>query len=143
MSQTSMHNEAMILRNEHASLDREITEWRTWWKQLDELGDPNFGQMGDRLERFRDHLQGHFAHEESDAGVALFANLPPELSKQADDLRDEHGKLLQQLNALVDRLHVCDLEHDCWGSARQDFETFLDQLNTHETAEDALLDRIT
>lgn len=144
MSQTgtSTQRESAALRNEHASLEREVAEWREWWTQLKEIGDPHFGEMGDRLARFRDHLSAHFQHEETQECLPLVLAVSPLTAQQIARLRDEHQQLLDDLDRLIERLHACDLERDCWGQARQDFETFLDRLNTHEAAEDRLLDRV-
>lgn len=142
MRQENTTSEAAALRSEHASLDGEIAAWRQWWRELSEMGDPHFGEMGDRLAHFREHLAGHFAHEESQGCLSLVIGLPPEAVKQMATLRDEHSSLMEELDRLVTGLHACDSEFDCWGKARQEFERFLDRLDTHESAEDSLLDRL-
>lgn len=142
MSHSSIEEAISVLRNEHAALDQDIADWRIWWKQLNEMGDPHFGEMGDRLARFRAHLQDHFAREESGGCLSLEQKQPRGILNQAQHLKSEHPGLLQELDTLIQHLHACDLEHDCWGRARQDFESFLNRLNTHEAAEDDLLKRM-
>lgn len=134
--------EVAALKREHASLDDEIFEWRQWWGQLSELGEPHFGEMGDRLAQFREHLAAHFEHEERHGCLSLVLELPDDLVQQTADLRDEHPRLLSELDELITRLRKCDPELDCWGKARDEFEAFLDQLNTHEDSEDAMLDQL-
>lgn len=142
MNQENIQAEVKALRDEHASLDCDIAEWRSWWRQLNEMGDPHFGEMGDRLARFREHLQDHFSHEESDGCLTLATKNSRGLSGQVKQLKSEHPELLDELDELIRRLHACDEEFSCWGQARQDFDAFLDRLNAHEAAEDALLERM-
>ncbi|MCA9073387.1 MAG: hemerythrin domain-containing protein [Planctomycetaceae bacterium] len=142
MNSDITESDVAALKREHSSLDDEIAEWREWWGQLRDLGDPHFGEMGDRLAQFREHLAAHFAHEESQGCLSLVMELPDNLVKRIAELRDEHPKLLGELDQLISQLQQCDPQLDCWGKAREEFEGFLDQLNTHEEAEDAFLDQL-
>ena len=142
MNTSKVSSESAVFRKEHASLDHEIADWRTWWRELSELGKPQFGEMGDRLTHLREHLAAHFAHEESQPGLDLSLSLPPRDVQKMAALRDEHKKLLGELDRIVDRLSGCSAEYDCWGKAREDFETFLNRLNAHEEAEETLLDSL-
>jgi len=142
MSQQNTQADAARLKSEHASLDREIADWRTWWRELNEMGQPHFGEMGDRLAHFRAHLAAHFAHEESQRGLSLVAELPPESVKRLAQLRDEHGSLMEELDRLIMRLQGCEPEVECWGGAHQEFEAFLGRLDAHENAEEAVLSRL-
>jgi len=142
MSTSKVKSESAVLRKEHASLDHEIADWRTWWRELSELGKPQFGEMGDRLTHLREHLAAHFAHEESQPGLDLSLNLPPNDVQRMAALRDEHKKLLSELDHIINRLCGCSAEYDCWGKAREDFETFLNRLNAHEEAEEAVLNSL-
>lgn len=130
------------LRNEHASLNREIEDWRAWWKELSDFGQPHFGEMGDRLALFRDHLRRHFEHEESVESMTMVRQLPSREVGLAADLRDEHATLLGELEQIIDALRACEPEFDCWGQARQAFETFLDRLHAHEEAEERIRERL-
>lgn len=134
--------EVVALKREHSALDNEIFEWRQWWEQLSELGQPHFGEMGDRLAHFREHLSAHFAHEESQGCLALMSQLSERASNEAKRLREEHPQLLIELDQLISRLRQCEPAFSCWGSARQEFEEFLDRLNSHEESEDALLNQL-
>ena len=142
MSQPTSQTDVATLKREHSDLDDEIGEWREWWGQLSQLGDPHFGEMGNRLAQFREHLAAHFAHEESQGCLSLVMELPDDLVRRTAELRDEHPKLLSELDALIARLKQREPEFDCWGNAREEFEDYLDRLNSHEEAEDTLLDQL-
>lgn len=130
------------LQKEHTLLDREIADWRAWWRELSEMGIPHFGEMGDRLTRFRDHLAAHFAHEEQQGCLPVVIGLPAGSVKQMAELRDDHSPMLAELDRLIARLQACEPDFGSWRNARQDFEAVLDRLNQHEQAEDHLLDQL-
>jgi chromosome segregation ATPase len=142
MNRQDTRAEVASLKTEHSSLEREIADWRQWWAELKELGRPQFGEMGDRLAQFREHLASHFAHEESQKALNLVENLPPETVRQLAKLRDEHGGLLEELDRLIERLQACKPQFDCWSDARKQFDAFLTRLDTHESAEEAAYGRL-
>lgn len=130
---------AYSLEHEHRELNREIEEWRRWWRELSELGEPHFGEMGDRLAQFREHLSAHFRHEEFRGPLA--GPLPAQAADQAAAIWQEHAQLLAELDDLIRRLHACGPDVGCWGEARQAFETFLDRLHAHEVHESQVIAR--
>ncbi len=142
MSLNEIQAHDSVIKKDHESLEREIAEWRAWWGELSEIGNPHFGEMGDRLARFREHLAAHFKHEEDEGFLSLVMEADRDLILQIAELRDEHGKLLAALDELIGRLHSCDPVLGCWGKARELFEDFIDQLNTHEESEEALLEKL-
>ena len=142
MSRIISELEVAALKREHSALDDEIFKWRQWWEQLNEMGQPHFGEMGDRLAHFREHLSSHFEHEERQGCMSLMKHLPEKGADQAEALRKEHPQLLGELDHLISQLQQCEPAFTCWGSAREEFETFLDQLNSHEESEDALLEQL-
>lgn len=123
------------LKAEHESLSHEIDDWRKWWGELSQMGWPRFGEMGDRLARFREHLAAHFAHEERLGALPIVSEQSPENVAALAELQDEHRPLLEELQGLIDRLKQCEPDVDCWGNARQEFEVFLGKLYHHEEAE--------
>lgn len=141
MSRQGTQPEVARLKAEHSSLEREIADWRKWWAELREMGQPHFGEMGARLAQFRTHLAAHFAHEESQKALALVEELPPETVARLAELRDEHSGLLEEIDGLVERLQACQPQFDCWGDARREFDAFLTRLGAHETAEEAAYGR--
>ena len=121
------------LQQEHDSLQQEIGEWRRWWNELSQMGEPHFGEMGTRLARFRDHLSQHFQHEEFRGPLA--GRTDPE----AASVWREHAQLLGELDQLIARLQKCGSDVGCWGGARRDFEGLLDRLHAHEEHEDRIV----
>jgi hypothetical protein len=142
MNRQDTRTEVASLKSEHTSLEREIAEWRHWWAELKEMGQPHFGEMGARLARFRGHLAAHFAHEESQKALSLVDDLPPETVRRLAELRDEHSGLLEELDGLVERLQSCQPQFDCWSDAREQFDAFLTRLDAHENAEEAAYGRL-
>lgn len=130
--------EAATIKSEHASLNREIADWRQWWEELKEMGQPHFGEMGGRLAQFRAHLVTHIAHEEK-----LLSESTAEVAKQLPRLRDGHAGLLSELDRLIERLRACEPDFECWSAARLDFDRFLDHLQAHEADEERLFARYT
>ncbi len=131
-----------VIKKDHESLEKEIAEWREWWGELSELGSPHFGEMGDRVARFREHLAAHFEREEDEGFLSLVIDADRDAAPQIAKLRDEHAELLAALDDLIARLRRGDPVLDCWGRAREEFEDFIDRLNCHEEAEDALLEKL-
>lgn len=134
--------DAGSLTTEHSSLNREIADWREWWAELKEMGLPNFGEMGARLARFREHLAAHFEHEENEKSLALVEQLPHETLDRLAQLRDEHAGLLADLDHIVERLQACDPQFEGWSDARSEFDAFLTRLKAHENAEEAAYRRL-
>lgn len=137
MSRQRTQAEVASLKAEHSALEREIADWRTWWSELKEIGQPHFGEMGNRLAQFREHLAAHFTHEESQTVLGLVDDLPPETVERLAELRDEHSGLLEEIDGLVERLKACEPQFDCWSDAGKEFDAFLTRLNAHESAEEA------
>lgn len=125
------------LPKEHLELEQEIADWRRWWSELCEMGEPHFGEMGDRLEQFRTHLLTHFQHEELHSPLA--GPVPPHSMDAVAGLWQDHADLLAELDLLIRRLHACGPDVGCWGDARRDFEAFLEHLFDHEAREQKVL----
>ena len=120
---------------EHAELDRQVDEWRTWWCELSEMGQPRFSEMGQRLRTFRENLAEHMRHEESSRYLQGLARGNPDHQDEAAQLWRGHHQLLNRLDALIARLSSCNPDYCCWSAARRDFEAWLEALHTHEREE--------
>ena len=119
---------------EHDVLDREIGEWRVWWNELAQLGQPRLGEMRDRLAHFRDHLAAHFRTEE--VGILpTLTGLDSAVREHLELLFDEHEQMLQATDALIEKLSGDNPEIDCWGKARDEFEEILNGVLCHEILE--------
>lgn len=122
----------------HQGLDREIAQWRSWWGELAEMGRPSFGEMASRIGCFRELLSKHFAEEENGVFLTLVTQAEPQTVARIAELQDEHRTFLRDIQRLIDRLSDQEQGIECWGAARDEFEEFLDRLNSHEEAEEEL-----
>jgi hypothetical protein len=125
-------------QSEQHAMHRKINEWRRWWKELSDIGQPRFGELHDRLRSIRDHLAAHFQHEEQSGFFQRVIEIEPECADQATALLAEHQKFLNDLNRLCTKLGPEEPEFESWGEANQAFEEFLRELEQHEKQEHAL-----
>lgn len=141
MTSTELLELQRVCRRAHAGLHEEIGEWREWWRQLCEIGQPNFGEMAARMAHFREHLEFHFSEMERGGCASSFTKAEPQISAEIRKLKEEHPVLLKELDAIIEELHSLQ-PNVCWGEARQRVEDFLDQLHEHEQAEERLIHSI-
>lgn len=91
----------------------------------------------ERLERV---LVAHFDHEEAEAGFfAEVLGMAPTLARELDALRQEHPRLAEQIEGVVEAARWAGLSSQSWGRVSQGFEAFVRQLERHESAEDLLV----
>ena len=124
---------------EHRELMRKVAELRQWWEQLDELGSPRFGEMGDRLSELREVLATHFADEEEGGYLASALAVAPQFSERAAQLQKQHAEFLQTLERIIADLKAPEPRCQGWNEARLRVEKFLAQLRQHEAAENAIV----
>lgn len=124
-----------MLQNEHAQLNREIEELRSWWQELRQIGSPHFGEMADRIHAFRDHLADHFQHEVSYRERAGATQLSKNAHERLAELHGQHDQFLEKLDRLQVRLSACEPGFDCWGDAGCAFDAILNDLEEHEANE--------
>lgn len=125
-----------VLEHEHHELERQAADWRDWWHQLSELGQPHFGEMSSRLLRFREQLSTHFQHESSHGPLASHRG------ESVTEILREQAALLQELDELIGRLQERGPDACCWGDAGREFEEFLDRLHVHQQRESQLIARL-
>ncbi len=130
------------LEQEHQALRQEVEEWREWWRELRDLGQPRFGEMGERLAQFQAHLQSHFRHEEQCVPLPESANMPSGAGERIHRWRNDHEQLLSKLDAIITQLTECGTNFACWGDARTEFEAFLDHLQRHDAEELELFEEL-
>jgi iron-sulfur cluster repair protein YtfE (RIC family) len=126
---------------EQDSAHRKIAQWREWCRELCEMGDPRFGEMGTRLEQIRSDLSRHFTHEDRGGCFGKIAAAHPELAERIARIEAQHEELLGDLDEMIERLETCEPGFSSWGDARTAFESFLNRLEQHERAESAVLDQ--
>jgi len=131
---------ATQFHEEQDRLHDRISEWRSWWEELSEWGEPRFGEMAQRLRLIRDRLRQHFQHEESAECYEQISRIGPKYREESDRLVSEHGPLIDRLEYLCAQLEGCEPGIDCWGDAKRMFEEFLQELRSHERDENTLID---
>lgn len=130
--------DARQLIDQHNAIQREISDWREWWYELKELGDPRFEEMGVRLGKLYEQLVKHFQLEERSGFFDRMRETHPERRRDVVDLQHQHRHLLASLERIVARLSGPETGYKGWGAAHRDFEEFLDRLHSHEVEEDEL-----
>ena len=140
MNETERQSLTEEFQNEQHAMHRKIDEWRQWWQELSEFGQPRFGELHDRLRSIRDQLAAHFQHEEQSGFFQRVIEFKPEYEDHAAKLLKEHQNVLNELNALCRRLGKAEPEFESWGEANQAFEAFLQKLETHEKQEQTLFE---
>ena len=122
----------------HNMLRSEIDQLNVWLKEADEYGRPQFGQLGDRVQAIRNVVADHFALEDEGGYMSGPLQAAPELADRAEELHDDHARLLAEFDALAAELQECPCRYDCWSAARHDFQRVLDHLELHEHRENEL-----
>ncbi len=120
---------------ENQKLRQEVDEWRQWWRELGEIGQPRFEEMAVRVARYRDLLGQHFVHEEQSVPFIEFVHSNTSTMDDLHAIWEEHTELLTDLDRIVQKLNDCESGSMHWGDAHCVFETFLDQLQAHDEAE--------
>jgi hypothetical protein len=127
-------------RHKQTILHRKIDECREWWRELAEIGQPRFGEMNDRLSRIRDLLESHFEYEERSGFLQEVARMRPDHAERCRQLLDGHRGFLERLDQLCSKLSGDEPQLEFWGDAQRIFEEFLNDLESHEREETALLE---
>ncbi len=130
---------AKILR-EHRELKELLTRTRAAIRQPQPDVEPVRQLTGDLYA----HLQSHFFHEEEGGYMCEALERAPRLTKQADQLYEQHETLAEMLGELRDfvgrgRPAGARPSDDWWRELAEQFQTFGKQLLRHETDEDALV----
>lgn len=99
-------------------------------------------ELADLLVRLRDRLAMHFALEEAYGYFDDSVVADPRLSRRADKLRGEHGRLFSQLNTVVEsaleKLNEHSPRYVC-GRISRAFRAFHAALQRHEQQENELI----
>lgn len=122
----------------HEKLNHEIEELKGWLHEVDELGRPMFGQLGDRVAALRRALAEHFALEEEGGYMAELLDIAPHLADRVAALLPEHAELLAEFDRVSRELCKSPTTYECWSIAEADFHQALDRLERHEHRENEL-----
>lgn len=119
------------LRKEHQHLHQAIQD-------VLEAEQIQFHEFRKRLVRLRDELARHFQEEEEGGCLEEAVARCPALAEEVERLLLDHGKLLQDMDTLIEQ-HACSGCSD--GSWHAAFVRLTKDLLTHESAEDDILRR--
>jgi hypothetical protein len=122
----------------HDKLSRDLQELNVWLKEADEYGQPQFGQLGDRVRVIRDVIAQHFAKEEEGGYMTAPLEAAPHLSDRAAALLADHPRLLAEFDRLTTALRACPVTYTRWSDAHRDVQQAIDHLHAHEHRENEL-----
>lgn len=129
------HDEAM---DEHRRLMLHIADVCDWLDEVEQLGMPRFGELGNRLQPLRDDLIAHFAQEERDGYLAVPLAKVPRFRGEAEELCRQHSDFLRDLESLSEHLRETESPFRTWQDARRKFEQLVAALRQHEQREAAI-----
>lgn len=92
-----------------------------------------------RLANLQEHLARHFTQEEEGGFLEESLARMPRLAPAARSVLDEHPHLLAELDGLLERLAVRDIDSNTWQQAGHAFEAFASHLLAHERNENAVV----
>lgn len=127
------------LLEEHRRLNHQIGGLCRWASELTDIGQPRFGELGERLRELRSVLAAHFADEEAGGYLADALDAAPQFAHQAAELKCQHSQFLERLDGFIARLTAAQPPFRYWHDAQREFEDYLAQLQRHERAENDLV----
>lgn len=113
----------------HALLRREVDELRVRCDSLTGVADSVPSNIVSLVRQLRDTLREHFRLEELNGYMRSVVALDPRFSMLTEKLRQQHAMLLEQLEQLLGTSRL----------TRDQIEGFLTELESHEHAENALV----
>jgi len=122
----------------HDQLSRDLCELNQWLKEADEYGQPQFGQLGDRVRAVRSIVAKHFAKEEEGGYMTAPLETAPHLAERAAALLAEHRRILAEFDELCAALCSCPTTYTRWSDAHRDVQRAIEHLHAHEHRENEL-----
>ncbi|WP_339730683.1 hemerythrin domain-containing protein [uncultured Gimesia sp.] len=132
---TNSHEHLQNLLDEHEQILSHMKTLNDWWTELDERGLPKFGEMGTRVQKFRDLLAKHFEDEEQEGYFKPVLDESPGFCIMVPDFKEKHSTILTQIDDFISRLKQPEPPFENWSAALQEFETLLADLREHENKE--------
>lgn len=132
---TKSHERFRYLLDEHEEILAHMEELNDWWTQLYEKGLPKFGEMGTRVEQFRDLLAKHFADEEKAGYFKPVFDESPGFCIMVPDFKIKHEEILSRIDDFITRLRKSEPPFQHWKEALNEFEKLLADLHQHEDQE--------
>lgn len=131
---------AAHLLAEHRRLQELVREIQTIFENRDET----LGEVKERLVKgfrsLRSELSRHFAEEDEGGCIEEAVSRIPSLSSAATELENQHPLLLDSLDCLIDHVAKAPVGGRA-AELEKEFATLAQQLNTHEAAENRVLER--
>lgn len=119
----------------HQELMRQITDLRSFWHGSNDSGCPNGHELADRVVNVRDLLEQHFAMEEDGGYLHAVLEFAPQFAERAEQLCRQHQEFLATLTRIEVRLR----NPNAWNQVREEFETFLQEIQEHEHRENSMV----
>jgi hemerythrin len=95
--------------------------------------------LANRLEEFEDLLLLHFAAEEAEGFVGSLTTDEPRQLERIDQLQQEHGSLVEELDRLQELARSCSAEYAELPAA---LERFLARLDIHDREETSVMEEL-
>jgi hemerythrin len=136
MTPTSLpHDDSPGMADEHAQLRDMLRLLAASFADRQSTGE----QLAELLERSRDQLESHFAHEETGGYFEGIREAAPRLSDRVNELEHEHPQFL----ALIDQMRSRALSHEATDVWRDEcerlFREFRESFLAHEAGEHDLM----
>jgi iron-sulfur cluster repair protein YtfE (RIC family) len=98
-------------------------------------------KLASALRDFQSHLLQHFALEEQNGYLMEAADEAPQYAQRLEELQLQHGEMLGRITDLRRRVrsNTGTEPAEVWSQMSATFESFLGELNRHETAENEIV----
>lgn len=93
------------------------------------------------LKDLHDHMERHFEQEETDGYLEEALIQAPRFTHQAECLLRQHPQMLKQMDEILAEVPRCHHRPDLWSQFELHAREMLQQLLTHEAAENQILER--
>tara|TARA_R110002111_G_scaffold2705_5_gene18013 strand:- start:432 stop:884 length:453 start_codon:yes stop_codon:yes gene_type:complete len=134
-NEKNSHKHLQYLLDEHEQILSHIKELNDWWTELDERGLPKFGEMGTRVEGFRDLLAKHFENEKEEGYFKPVLDESPGFCIMVPDFKTKHITILSRIDDFASRLKQSKPPFKNWSEASSEFKALLSDLREHEDQE--------
>lgn len=124
-------------QREDRDIKSSIAEIRQWMREIELFGIPHFGEAATRLRSLHERMVRHFKSEH-EMLVELSLKHPTSRLKIEElnrDASDDHNRLLDLLDDLMERLNQLEPPFESWQRAWKEFEHVVTAIEAHEASE--------
>ena len=130
----------MHLHTAHHRIHTMVHDVQSMFAQASTQHLQQFGpQLAERLGGLRRGLAHHFTEEEQGGCIEEAICHCPSLSREADELEEQHGKLLDLLDNMIRFASATLTTLESVKEIEAEFREFTKRLHVHETAENRIL----